>query len=330
MSRLETTEIEAALAEFHERLDRFNEKAADKAEGDVHKYLGYLLNWSSYAIHSDAGIGDLCADTLKKSLKEKNYSLMQATMNFVNKANLLWSSQNGCDHSFMAYHIVHYLSSAKYENISRAFPQGLPPASNGHTMNIHAANLILCLLYKDDYDMEAVSDKARKYIVSKQPRWDRAFAACLLGILEQDTDLISENIQVLCELLARTDVTDFDKLQCQFAYGMLVIAYNNLPPDRYESIRMPEYKNFDSGYMNWLLKGKFSEETLIAFRSPYEILNVAMTAPISHTLVHQPYLNEDVPARQKKQFFMDHDKMNEELIQYVMTNGINTIHPGKV
>lgn len=68
----------------------------------------------------------------------------------------------------------------------------------------------------------------------------------------------------------------------------------------------------------------------IAFYSPYEVLNVAMTAPISHTLVHQPYLNEDVPARQKKQFFMDHDKMNEELIQYVTTNGINTIHPGKV
>jgi len=40
MSRLETTVIEAALAEFYERLDRFNEKAADKAEGDVHKYLG--------------------------------------------------------------------------------------------------------------------------------------------------------------------------------------------------------------------------------------------------------------------------------------------------
>ena len=59
--------------------------------------------------------GDLCADTLKKSLNEKNYSLMHAAMNFVNKSDLLWSSQNGCDHSFMAYHIVHYLSSAKYE-----------------------------------------------------------------------------------------------------------------------------------------------------------------------------------------------------------------------
>ena len=44
MSRLKTTAIEAALDGFCERLDRFIEKAADKAEGDMHKYLEYLLN----------------------------------------------------------------------------------------------------------------------------------------------------------------------------------------------------------------------------------------------------------------------------------------------
>ncbi|HAH19064.1 MAG TPA: hypothetical protein DCL29_08715 [Eubacterium sp.] len=46
---------------------------------------------------------------------------MQATMNFVNKADLLWNLHNGCDHSYMVYHIVNYLSSAEYENLSRAF-----------------------------------------------------------------------------------------------------------------------------------------------------------------------------------------------------------------
>jgi hypothetical protein len=61
----------------------------------------------------------------------------------------------------------------------------------------------------------------------------------------------------------------------------------------------------------------------------YELLNILMSAPISVTRVHQPYLNDDVPARQKKQFFMDCDSMNEELIQYVMKNGINVIDLNK-
>lgn len=113
-------------------------------------------------------------------------------MNFVNKSDLLWNSNNGCDHSYMAYHIVKYLSCAGYSDIYRAFPEGLPPAADWHTMNVHAADLILCILYKDAYDTE-----------------------------------------------------------------------------------------------------------------PFEVLNIAMSAPISKTVFHQPDLNENVPARQKKQFFMD-------------------------
>ena len=329
MSFLETSETEKKLAKYYKRLDGFNDKAIDKSEGDIHKYLGYFLNWATYATYSDTDIGNVCIDTLKKGVKEKDYPLMQATMNFMNKSNILWNLVSGYDHSYMAYHIVSYLSSAKYESLSRAFPRGLPLASNGYTMNVHAANLILCMLYKDDYDREMVVDKAKKYVVSKQSRWDRAFVDCLLGILEQDMNMVSENIQALCELFARTDVTGFEKLQCQFAYGMLVIAYHNLPADKYELIRMPEYKNFDPGYMKWLLRGEFVEEKLIEFRSPYELLNIFMSAPISVTRVHQPYLNKDVPARQKKQFFMDCDSMNEELIQYVMTNGIDVININK-
>ncbi|MBR3105066.1 MAG: hypothetical protein IKH46_14785 [Lachnospiraceae bacterium] len=318
MSVLQASDLKQRLSKYYKRLDKFNETAKSKSEGDEYKYLKYFINFWSYSCASDEEIEALCIDTLKSSLKEKNYSLMQATMHFLNKTDLLWHSNNGCDHSYMAYHIVKYLSSAEYNNLYRAFPKGLSLAANGHTMNVHAANLILCLLYNDDYERDKVVEKARKYIISKQPRWDRAFVACILGTLEHDTELLSENLQVVCETLSKTDVTAFEKLQCQFAYGLLAIAYNNMPPEEFASIRLPEYKNFDPEYLKWLIKGEFTEENLIEFGKPYEILNTVISAPVSHTLVFQPYLNEDVPARQKKQFFMDCDKMNDELIQYVM------------
>lgn len=318
MSILQGSDTDKKLKNFYKRLDNSNENAKSKSEGDEHKYLEYFIHFWSFLCISEDELEDICIDTLKKSIKEKDYSLMQATMHFVNKTNILWNSDNGCDHSFMAYHIVQYLSSAEYNNLYRAFPKGLPLAANGHTMNVHAANLILCLLYGDAYNREKVVEKAQKYITSKQPKWDRAFVACLLGILEQDTELISEHLQVVCEMLSRTDVTAFEKLQCQFAYGILAIAYNNLPREKYELIRMPEYKNFDSEYADWLMKGEFAEESLIEFRKPYEILNTIISAPISNTIVHQPYLNENVSGRIKKQFFMDCGGMNDELIKYVM------------
>ncbi len=99
---------------------------------------------------------------------------------------------------------------------------------------------------------------------------------------------------------------------------MLVIAYNNLPSEKYELIKMPEYKNFDPEYMKWLIQGSFAEESLIEFRKPYGILNTVISTPLSITKVHQPYLDENVSAKQKKQFFMDCNGMNDELIKYVI------------
>ena len=51
---------------------------------------------------------DPCAEELKKYLDMKDYPSIQAIMNFVNKSDLLWNSNNGCDHSYMAYHIVKF------------------------------------------------------------------------------------------------------------------------------------------------------------------------------------------------------------------------------
>ena len=318
MSIIEASENR--LESYFKRLGKFYGSAKSKAEGDEHKFLELFLYFWNYLSCSENDLLDMCADELSKAIAEKNYPLMRAIMYFADKSNILWNGKIGCDHSYLAYHMVKYLSSAEYADIYRAFPEGLPPASNGHTMNINAANLILCILYKDSYDAETAADKARKYIFSKQPRWDSAFVACLLGILEQDTVMISDNIQTICEMYSRTDLTSFEKMLCQFAYGILVIAYNNLPLDKYELIRYPEYKNFDAGYLKWLLKGEFTGEKLIEYPEPYEALNAAMSAPISVTKVHQPYLNENVSARQKKLIIMDGERMNDELIGYIMRN----------
>ena len=44
MSLMKISETDKMLTEFYKRLVRFNEKARDKAEGDMHKYLEYFLH----------------------------------------------------------------------------------------------------------------------------------------------------------------------------------------------------------------------------------------------------------------------------------------------
>ena len=50
------------------------------------------------------------------------------------------------------------------------------------------------------------------------------------------------------------------------------------------------------------------------------MLNTPMSAPISVTKVYQPYLNENISARQKKLYIMDDERMDDELIGYIMKN----------
>ncbi len=74
----------------------------------------------------------------------------------------------------------------------------------------------------------------------------------------------------------------------------------------------------DSGYIEWLIKGNFTEERLIDYQKPNEIINTVISAPISKTVIHQPYINANVPAKQKKLFLIDCDSMNKELIKHVL------------
>lgn len=45
MSFLGTSETEKKMVKYYKRLAGFNDKAIDKAEGDIHRYLDLFLNF---------------------------------------------------------------------------------------------------------------------------------------------------------------------------------------------------------------------------------------------------------------------------------------------
>lgn len=97
-------------------------------------------------------------------------------------------------------------------------------------------------------------EKVEKHINSKQPKWDRAFVACLLGVLQNDAETFSPNMQTLCDLHARIDISKFLKIHCVFAYGMWVFAKHNMSEEAFSKIKLPEHKTFDKDYLIILTK----------------------------------------------------------------------------
>lgn len=266
-----------------------------------------------------------------QAVKNKDYELLHSIFYHEIKLQMLPLWQGGCDHSYNLIDFFSILACDTFDNVYRVFPEGLPLAANGHTMCLKATNLVLCMLYNKDgkeiYDEKKVIDQASKYINSKQPAWDRAFVACVLAIAQHDMDSFSENLQKLCEGHSRRDIIKYKKIQCDTAYGLIVFAKYFCTKEEFNSIRYPEYKNFDKGYIDWFL----SQETLtnnlcFDYEASYEEMNHILKMPIAKTYIHQPHLGSDNPyisAKAKKDWYLDcgrKGRMLDEFCRDVVEN----------
>lgn len=316
------TDIIETNEHMQEWMKWLEESTSKYADGDKKEYAEDVLrSWGRFSHSSLSWFDDnMFMDILKKAIKEQDFDTMYACFLCMHKGKLLWHSQSGYDHCDVFYNFLAHLSYANYEDIFRAFPDNLPISTNGYNMLVYGTNLILYMLYPDKYDKDNTITKAEKYVASKAAKGDRALISVLLGIIKKDVQMISDNLQIMCSTHARTDlIYQTEKVQCCQAYGLLKIAYHMLTKEEFDKIELPNYKTFDKGYLYWLLAGGFSEKLIIEYKHPYEIFNVALLAPIPITKVIQPYLDTNkAELKRYRKSYMDINKMNLELVDYVM------------
>lgn len=265
---------------------------------------------------------DALLDELKAAAKAKDYRRMQQIFFTYNKRELSWHFPESCDHCFIAHSVIPYLCCADYGEIYNACPENLPLAANGNTMLVNATSLLQCILYKGKYDEHTVITNAEKYIASKDGKWYRAYVACFLAILKEDADMLSNNLQIICENHSRRGyLTAFEKYHCQYAYGLVIIARHNLPEDIFHKVRLPEHKTFDKGYMEWLYAGEFVRQSVYNYEAPFEEFDLVYEMPLPKTMIHQKYLNEDkliLSSREKNAYYIDDEAMDAQVLDYVM------------
>lgn len=302
--------------EYLDGIAFFCGKALERSGNDRPAYLDKMLDYRKICAR------DMLEDmekALEKAVDDRDYESVQRLLFTYYHTDLTIQGCGGYDHSHVIFQMIPYLSCAAYENIFRALPKELPLSENGHTMCINGTNLLLCTLYPGVYDTEKVLKNAEKHVNSKQPKWDRAFVACLLGILKNDAELFSQNVQLLCELHSRVDLPKFVKVQCVYAYGMLVIAKHNMSADAFEKIKMPEYKNFDIEYLNYIFEGHFSKEPVYTHDEAYKEFDYLYDILIPITELYQPYLDKEAyTKRERNKYYMDSKSMNAQIISEIL------------
>ncbi len=258
---------------------------------------------------------------IEAAVKNNNFANLKSVFYHATKIKLLPLSSSGYDHCFVAWPLLDLLACDDFDNIYRILPKGLPISTNGFPMYIHAVNLLLCLLYNTEgntiYEQEKIIEKAEKFLTTKKPLWERSVVACILAILQHDVTSLSENLQKLCEGYSKQNYAKYMKLQCQNAYGLLVLAKHFWTEEEFQKVEYPEYKNFSKGYIDWfLIQDELSDDLCFVYEDSWEELNSILKMPVAITRIHQPYLNSDSPyisSREKKEWHMDSEKMLEEL-----------------
>ena len=286
-----------------------------EGEKEFHKMLIYGWHVDTYPEE------DELLSIFKSAEKNRDYPVMQQLFFTLNKKILSWKSGTGYDHCSEIYTMIPYLCCAESDEIFRVFPSELPLSANGHSMLVNSTALLQCILYKGKYEEEKVIAKAEKYILSKNPKWDRAYVGCFLSIIKKDADMLSENLQELCNNHTRQSICSFMKYHCQSAYGILVFAKKNLPKEIFEKVKMPEHKTFDKGYMEWVFNEQFVRQSIYDYKAPFDEFNVVYEMPLPITMVYRPYLNSDnkyLTSFEKKSYYLDVSAMNAQILDYVM------------
>lgn len=306
--------------DYIERLVSFSQKAKEKNENDKFSYYQKMFSFLKAANSDVQAVYEEC---ITEALKTEDFAKLQSAFLHSARSKMLPAGASGYDHCDRLWSLLDLLACDDFENVYRVFPEGLPVSTNGYPMYIHGTNILLCLLYnlenKTVYPVDKVVEKAEKFTVSKKPLWERSVISCLLGILQGDVAKISDGLQQVCTGFAKVDAAKYMKMQCQNAYGLLVLAKHFLSEEKSAQIKYPECKNFSKNYISWFLEQDvLSRELCITYAPPIDELNEIFRKQIAITRIHQPYVNSDnsfLSARDKKAYYMDTDKMLKEFLQ---------------
>lgn len=309
-------------AEKKKYLEVLNKYYSLKSSGnDTIKYYNFLIK--SLDFNERTYLRDIYEDIVSTAVSNNDYAPLKRAFFQNTRVRLLPDDNGGYDHCWQLWGALDLLGCDEYENIYRLFPSGIPFSYNGYPMYVNATNILLCILYNKNgtelYEQKKAMDKALKFVSSKKPKWDRAVVAALIGILEHDTEMLSENLQIVCENTLRLDLVQFRKIQCITAYGITALAYHNLSDDEFQRVRLPEYKNYSKGYITWFLQENLQKELCIPYDPPFEEVNDILKMPIAITQTRPPFVPSNEEIKVKKVAALDADKMREEFIADILS-----------
>lgn len=134
----------------------------------------------------------------------------------------------------------------------------------GHAPLINIANLLMCLLYKEDAWIPSVLVKAEKAVGTKSLSiLERAILACLIAILRHDPKAVSEHLQAGIDGFRKAGwLHDYahplSKFCPRIIYGLYFAARHYLTTEEFARVRQPDHFLWQPNYVAYCASQGFA------------------------------------------------------------------------
>lgn len=211
------------------------------------------------------------------SLEQNNPKLLLNSFYTYNYLNSMHQLESGTDHSIFLKDVILCYAGNNIDLVDSYFPIGSELSSNGHRFNVTGTNLILAIR-DPDLRNEAMR-QVKSYLDKKNPQFDTSIILTLYGILIQDNELITENINLVIKNHKKSSWlhsfnNDIGKFLPFIAYGLYAIAYKFLDRNIFDQIILNNNRILWEEFINLNKINNFEEgEKLIEFDGNLKFIN---------------------------------------------------------
>lgn len=236
----------------------------------------------------------------------------------IGHAQKIWAT--GFDHCANVWTALDALAAGMNERVPLLLPEDLGMSSNGHSVTVAAANLLMAVWYgRKDFEEDG-RKKAEQALGTKQPASDHAVIRYLAAILDGDAAEAGVQLDLYCRGVSGMRDFGLTKLEKMFwprAHGLYNLAFAVWKKEKAMTVPVPEPDCFCKDLAQWQTEHDFSPGRLfIEYPEPMGLVNkILYCTPPKYTL-HQPYL--DTKKSYKNQRFAFAERFREQMVEKVM------------
>lgn len=216
---------------------------------------------------------------------------------------------NGCYCHEANFHcMLECFACGNTQVVERLLPPELAKVKNSYTPFFPvAAHVMIGLWYKDPEVLEWAVPEAEIFLNRKKSTMlEKAMVAFLLDLVRCDMIKGSEDLLEVCRSYPKDKKYMIGwRPFCTLAHGLYCLAQVLLPEESFQTLELPEYKNFLPAFALWRQEHPTPDRSLW-FRYPdnMSLLNKINAAPPARLVLCQPFLNGSYGKPKERQYWM--------------------------